>query len=197
MQPRNPYQGQPTSNMVFPTEAYMAAAADAAKTQADAQAKLGAQIGQVISSVAGAYAGYKQQQSQAKSYETFLKNPVGQKMLGIDASAAEGYIKAAKEMGGAREQIQFYQMGVAPMMQSNMGLQQQLKLIDARAGAEAGLIGQRQANEVLNQATDFTNKQKAYTFQTDEQIRLEKEKSKLKSTSGSGLYNPSVVEKPN
>jgi hypothetical protein len=80
---------------------------------------LGQGIAQGITAAASAYAGYKQQQSQAKSYEGFLKNELGQKMLGIDANTADGYIAAAKSMGGAEAQNQFYQMGIPGMMQQN------------------------------------------------------------------------------
>jgi hypothetical protein len=75
MQPRNPYQGTPTSNMSFPTEAYMAAAANAAKIQADAQAQMGKSIGQGIEKIGAAVGDYKKMQSQVKAdaaaFDTF------------------------------------------------------------------------------------------------------------------------------
>jgi Sec-independent protein translocase protein TatA len=71
MQPRNPYQGTPASNMSFPTEAYMAAAANAAKIQAEAQARMGEQIGAGLqkagSAIGGAIGDYKKMQSQVKA----------------------------------------------------------------------------------------------------------------------------------
>lgn len=85
---------------------------------------MGAGIAQGITAAASAYAGYKQQQSQAKAYEGFLNNELGQKALGINAETAKGYIKAAKDMGGPAAQIQFYQMGIPGMMQQNFKMQQ-------------------------------------------------------------------------
>jgi len=121
--------------------------ANVGRIEGEGYAALGQGIAQGITAAASAYAGYKQQQSQAKSYEGFLKNPLGQKMLGIDAGTADSYIKAAKSMGGAAEQNQFYQMGIPSLLKSNMGLQEQLKLVGARAGAESGLIDKRFSNE--------------------------------------------------
>jgi hypothetical protein len=80
-------------------------------------------ITSAVGSLVGAYAGQKQAQAQAKSYEGFLKNPLGQKMLGIDAGTADGYIKAAKDMGGAADQIKFYEMGIPGLMQQNFMMQ--------------------------------------------------------------------------
>jgi len=84
---------------------------------------LGEGIAQGITQAASAYAGYKQQQSQAKAYEGFLNNELGQKALGINAETAKGYIKAAKDMGGPEAQIQFYQMGIPGLMQQNFMMQ--------------------------------------------------------------------------
>lgn len=122
--------------------------ANVGRIEGEGYKALGEGISKGIMGAASAYAGYKQQQSQAKSYEGFLKNPLGQKMLGIDASTADGYISAAKSMGGAAEQNQFYEMGIPSLMKSNMGLQEQLRLVGARAGAESGLIDQRFSKEV-------------------------------------------------
>lgn len=75
MQPRNPYQGQPVSNIDFPTEAYMAAAANAARIQADAQAKMGEAIGAGLQKAGAAVGDYKKMQSQVKAdaaaFDTF------------------------------------------------------------------------------------------------------------------------------
>lgn len=75
MQPRNPYQGTPTSNMNFPTEAYMAASANAARMQADAQAQAAKSIGQGIEKIGAAVGDYKKMQSQVKAdaaaFDTF------------------------------------------------------------------------------------------------------------------------------
>jgi hypothetical protein len=126
--------------------------ANVGRIEGEGYAALGQGIAQGITAAAGAYAGYKQQQSQAKSYEGFLKNPLGQKMLGIDAKTADSYITAAKSMGGAAEQNQFYEMGIPSLMKSNLGLQEQLKLVGARAGAEAGLLPQKAYYEAQNEA---------------------------------------------
>lgn len=206
MQPRNPYQGAPTSNMSFPTEAYMAAAANAAKIQADAQARMGEQIGAGLQKAGAAVgAAIERDKEQKADYDASLKlyeSPSFKKAMGLsdkDALAEMDALKTLKDNGGYKAANEYSQKQITPLFKyAMMGkeLEMQKQLVTARAGAEAGLIGQRQANEVLNQATDFANKQKAYTFQTDEQIRLEKEKAKLKSGSGV-MFNPSVIEKPN
>jgi len=126
--------------------------ANAGRIEGQGYQALGQGIAQGITSAAnsliGAYTQQKQAQAQAKSYEGFLKNPLGQKMLGIDAGTADSYITAAKSMGGAVEQNQFYEMGIPSLLKSNMGLQEQLKLVGARAGAESGLIDKRLSSDV-------------------------------------------------
>lgn len=101
--------------------------ANAGRIEGQGYQALGQGIAQGISSAAssliGAYTQQKQAQAQAKSYEGFLKNPLGQKMLGIDAGTADGYIKAAKDMGGAADQIKFYEMGIPGLMQQNFMMQ--------------------------------------------------------------------------
>jgi hypothetical protein len=59
--------------MSFPTEAYMAAAANAAKIQADAQAQMGRSIGQGIEKIGSAIGDYKKMSSEVKSSEKFFK----------------------------------------------------------------------------------------------------------------------------
>jgi len=97
--------------------------ANVGRIEGQGMAALGQGIAQGITAAASAYAGYKQQQSQAKAYEGFLNNELGQKALGINAETAKGYIKAAKDMGGPEAQIQFYQMGIPGMMQQNFMMQ--------------------------------------------------------------------------
>lgn len=206
MQPRNPYQGTPTSNMSFPTEAYMNAAANAAKIQAEAQARMGEQIGKGLQSAASSISGAMTEKAAEKAdYDASLKlydSPSFQKAMGLTAEDADKEKTILKDLvgeGGYKAANAYAKQGISPLFKyAMMGkeLEMHKQLVGARAGAEAGLIGQRQANEVINQATDFANKQKAYTFQTDEQIRLEREKAKLKSGSGV-IYNPSVITKPN
>lgn len=132
--------------------------ANVGRIHGQGMAAMGESIGKGIQAAVGAYAGYKQQQAQAKSYEGFLKNPLGQKMLGIDAGTADGYIKAAKDMGGAADQVKFYEMGISTMMQNTsaiekmkaeFGFNQQLQA--ERLGNEAALQGAR-INAAYNQA---------------------------------------------
>jgi hypothetical protein len=59
--------------MSFPTEAYMAAAANAARIQADAQAQMGRSIGQGIEKIGSAIGDYKKMSSEVKSSEKFFK----------------------------------------------------------------------------------------------------------------------------
>jgi hypothetical protein len=121
--------------------------ANVGRIEGESYAALGQGIAQGITAAAGAYAGYKQQQSQAKSYEGFLKNPLGQKMLGIDAGTADSYIAAAKSMGGAAEQNQFYQMGIPTMMQNTSAMEK----MKAEFGFNQQLQGARLGNETALQ----------------------------------------------
>jgi len=125
-------------------------------------------ITSAASSLIGAYTQQKQAQAQAKSYEGFLKNPLGQKMLGIDAGTADGYIKAAKDMGGAADQIKFYEMGIPGMMQNTsamekmkaeFGFNQQLQ--EARLGNETALQNAR-IDAAYNQAWTDAQAKAAY-----------------------------------
>jgi hypothetical protein len=97
--------------------------ANVGRIHGQGMAAMGESIGKGIQAGVSAYAGYKQQQSQAKAYEGFLNNELGQKALGINAETAKGYIKAAKDIGGPAAQIQFYQMGIPGMMQQNFMMQ--------------------------------------------------------------------------
>jgi hypothetical protein len=122
--PRELYNGPAPQAMSLMGAGIADAYANVGRIEGQGMQALGQGIAQGITAAASAYAGYKQQQSQAKSYEGFLKNPLGRKLLNIDESTADGYIKAAKSMGGAAEQIQFYQMGIPGMMQQNFKMQQ-------------------------------------------------------------------------
>jgi hypothetical protein len=145
--PRELYNGPAPQAMSLMGAGIADAYANVGRIHGEGYKAMGAGIAQGITAAASAYAGYKQQQSQAKAYEGFLNNELGQKALGINAETAKGYIKAAKDMGGPAAQIQFYEMGIPSLMKSNLGLQEQLKLVGARAGAESGLIDKRFSNE--------------------------------------------------
>jgi len=127
--PRELYSGQAPQAMSLMGQGIADAYARAGEIEGKGYMALGQGISQGITAAASAYAGYKQQQSQAKAYEGFLKNPLGRKILNIDADTADGYIAAAKSMGGAAEQNQFYEMGIPSLMKSNLGLQEQLKIV--------------------------------------------------------------------
>jgi len=146
--PRELYSGQAPQAMSLMGQGIADAYARAGEIEGKGYMALGQGIAQGLTGAASAYAGYKQQQAQAKSYEGFLKNPLGRKILGIDADTADGYIAAAKSMGGAAEQNQFYEMGIPSLMKSNLGLQEQLKIVSARGGVESGLIDKRFSKDV-------------------------------------------------
>jgi hypothetical protein len=146
--PRELYNGPAPQAMSQMGAGIADAYANVGRIHGEGYKAMGAGIAQGITAAASAYAGYKQQQSQAKAYEGFLNNELGQKALGINAETAKGYIKAAKDMGGPAAQIQFYEMGIPSLMKSNLGLQEQLKLVGARAGAESGLIDKRLSSDV-------------------------------------------------
>lgn len=122
--PRELYNGPAPERVFAQMGAGIADAyANAGRIEGQGMAAMGQGIAQGITAAASAYAGYKQQQSQAKAYEGFLKNPLGRKLLNIDEGTADSYIAAAKSMGGAEAQNQFYQMGIPGMMQQNFMMQ--------------------------------------------------------------------------
>jgi hypothetical protein len=63
--------------MSFPTEAYMNAAANAAKIQADAQARMGEQIGAGLQKAGSAIGDYKKMSSEVKTSEKFFQSMRG------------------------------------------------------------------------------------------------------------------------
>jgi hypothetical protein len=145
--PRELYNGPAPQAMSLMGAGIADAYANVGRIHGEGYKAMGAGIAQGITAAASAYAGYKQQQSQAKSYEGFLKNPLGQKMLGIDAGTADSYIAAAKSMGGAAEQNQFYQMGIPTMMQNTSAMEK----MKAEFGFNQQLQGARLGNETALQ----------------------------------------------
>jgi hypothetical protein len=83
---------------------------------------LGQGIAQGITSAASSISGYlketKQMESQNKSFENLLKNPAGQKLLGMDEASAEQFLADAKQLN-AREQNQMFNFALPNMMQQN------------------------------------------------------------------------------
>jgi len=162
MQPRNPYQGTPTSNMSFPTEAYMNAAANAAKIQADAQARMGEQIGAGLQKAGSAIGGAIERDKEQKAdYEASLKlyeSPSFKKAMGLsdkDALAEMDALKTLKDNGGYKAANEYSQKQDTPLFKYAMiskELEMQKKLVAARAGAEAGLLPQKAYYEAQNEA---------------------------------------------
>lgn len=87
---------------------------------------LGQGIAQGITSAASSISGYlketKQMESQNKSFENLLKNPAGQKLLGMDEASAEQFLADAKQLN-AREQNQMFNFALPNMMQQNFVMQ--------------------------------------------------------------------------
>jgi hypothetical protein len=83
---------------------------------------MGQGIAQGITSAASAVAGYmkevKQMESQNKSFENLLKNPAGQKLLGMDKASAEQFLIDAKQLN-AKDQNQLFNFALPNMMQQN------------------------------------------------------------------------------
>lgn len=206
MKGQNIYGGPAPEAMARMGEGIAQAYANVGKTYGAGYEAMGAGIAKGINSLGSSIGGaVKEKAAEKADYDASLKlydSPSFQKAMGLTAKDADKEKTILKDLvgeGGYKAANAYAKQGISPLFKyAMMGkeLEMQKQLVSARAGAEAGLIGQRQANEVINQATDFSNKQKAYTFQTDEQIRLEREKAKLKSGSGV-MYNPSVITKPN
>lgn len=87
---------------------------------------MGQGIAQGITSAASSVAGYmkevKQMESQNKSFENLLKNPAGQKLLGMDQASAEKFLVDAKQLN-ARDQNQLFNFALPNMMQQNFIMQ--------------------------------------------------------------------------
>lgn len=87
---------------------------------------MGQGIAQGITSAASSIAGYmkevKQMESQNKSFENLLKNPAGQKLLGMDPASAEQFLAQAKQLN-AQEQNQMFNFALPSLMQQNFVMQ--------------------------------------------------------------------------
>ena len=87
---------------------------------------MGQGIAQGLTSAASSIAGYmkevKQMESQNKSFENLLKNPAGQKLLGMDQASAEKFLVDAKQLN-ARDQNQLFNFALPNMMQQNFVMQ--------------------------------------------------------------------------
>lgn len=96
---------------------------------------LGQGIAQGITSAASSIAGYlketKQMESQNKSFENLLKNPAGQKLLGMDEASAEQFLADAKQLN-ARDQNQMFNFALPNMMQQTARVRLQ-EMSDAAA----------------------------------------------------------------
>lgn len=102
MQGRAMYQGQPTSNMIFPTEAYVGAHAQAYKDVGQAYAR-SAEIesqarqkmaGDIAQGALGGFSEYKKGVQAEKDFtagRAMVDSPFFQKILGMDSSDAADY----------------------------------------------------------------------------------------------------------
>lgn len=100
--------------------------ANAGRIEGQGMQALGQGIAQGITSAAASIAGYmketKQIESQNKSFENLLKNPAGQKLLGMDQASAEQFLFDAKQLN-ARDQNQLFNFALPNMMQQSFVMQ--------------------------------------------------------------------------
>jgi hypothetical protein len=100
--------------------------ANVGRIQGQGYQALGQGIAQGITGLAGAIGGYlketKQIESQNKSFENLLKNPAGQKLLGMDEASASKFLADAKQLN-ARDQNQMFNFALPNMMQQNFVMQ--------------------------------------------------------------------------
>lgn len=61
-------------------------------------------------------------ESQNKSFENLLKNPAGQKLLGMDQASAEQFLAQAKQLN-VQDQNQMFNFALPNMMQQNFVMQ--------------------------------------------------------------------------
>lgn len=154
MQPRNPFMGQPPSNMQFPMQEYIQGAANAANTVAQGQAQMGKSIAEGLSKAASAISGaYTQSQTEKKDFSAnmaMLESPTYRNILGIDEAAAGDLKKQFSEMqntaGYSAANKQFSQL-VDPLMKlAMMGkqLENQMQMAQFHRGTQMGLASMRQ-----------------------------------------------------
>lgn len=124
--PRELYSGPAPQAMSMMGAGIADAYARAGEIEGRGIQAMGQGIAQGITSAASSIAGYlketKQMESQNKSFENLLKNPAGQKLLGMDPASAEQFLADAKQLN-ARDQNQMFNFALPNMMQQNFIMQ--------------------------------------------------------------------------
>lgn len=124
--PRELYSGAAPQAMSMMGQGIADAYANVGRIHGQGYQALGQGIAQGITAAAGAYGDYlketKQIESQNKSFENLLKNPAGQKLLGMDPASAEQFLAQAKQLN-AQDQNQMFNFALPNMMQQNFVMQ--------------------------------------------------------------------------
>jgi hypothetical protein len=124
--PRELYSGAAPQAMSMMGQGIADAYARAGEIEGKGMMAMGQGIAQGLTSAASSIAGYmkevKQMESQNKSFENLLKNPAGQKLLGMDQTSAEQFLVDAKQLN-AKDQNQLFNFALPNMMQQNFVMQ--------------------------------------------------------------------------
>jgi hypothetical protein len=124
--PRELYSGAAPQAMSMMGQGIADAYANAGRIEGQGMQAMGQGIAQGITSAASSIAGYmkevKQMESQNNSFENLLKNPAGQKLLGMDQASAEKFLVDAKQLN-AKDQNQLFNFALPNMMQQNFVMQ--------------------------------------------------------------------------
>lgn len=150
MQPRNPFMGQPPSNMQFPMQEYIQGAANAANTVAQGQAKMAEGISKGIMALGQGIGDYMSNKKDFSANMAMLESPTYRNILGIDEAAAGDLKKKFSEMqdnaGYSAANKQFSQL-IDPLMKyAMMGkqLENQMQMAQFHRGTQMGLASMRQ-----------------------------------------------------
>lgn len=153
MQGRAMYQGQPTSNMIFPTEAYVGAHAQAYRDVGQAYAKAAQieseakqkMVGDIAQGALGGFSEYKKGVQAEKDFtagRAMLDSPYFKKILGMSSEDAADYgsfldkIKKEQGVDAANKAMASSLGSIIKYAQSQQGYSQQTGLIGARLAAE-------------------------------------------------------------
>lgn len=160
MQGRNQFQGQATSNMDFPTEAYVSAHgqayrdvgqayAKAAQIESEAKQKMAGDLAQGALGGFGAYQKGIQAEKNFTAGRAMLKSPFFQKILGINPGEAADYgsylDKIKKDQGvDAANSIMGSSLGsIMKYAQGIQDFERQKQLIDLRTQGAMDVAGLR------------------------------------------------------
>jgi hypothetical protein len=114
--PHELYRGKAPVSMARMGEGIADAYAKAGAIEGQAKAQLGQTIGSAMTSVASMYAQGAQAKADMKGYESMMKSPSMQKMMGMSAADAEGFTAMAKASGNTQTALKMFESFIPQQM---------------------------------------------------------------------------------